>query len=346
MSDVVSPAPAERGWGKLLLALAAFLLLPPFTPLRALLPVEDTLLLLVPSLAACCVVGWWAGGRLLLAVVWVGLSIWMLAQPGAGVPYFNLVRGWSLLLAGAFGLVCLFGTARPFFSRALTASFLAITLVLMMSGRGPLTPARVGLAVKAELARRNTETLAMFRAALQQHPDVVKSMPQVASLPTEVENQLQVMADAGTRLYPSLLLLESLAALALAWRTYHRLARTRHGAPRGRLRDLRFNDQLVWGLIAGVTIVFIPSLENLDAAGRNLLVFFGALYAVRGFGVLSWFLAPGALAAALLVGFAMLWWPVLNAVAALGFMLLALAAFGLGLGDTWADWRSRARPTT
>jgi hypothetical protein len=346
MSDVVSPAPAERGWGKLLLALAAFLLLPPFTPLRALLPVEDTLLLLVPSLAACCVVGWWAGGRLLLAVVWVGLSIWMLAQPGAGVPYFNLVRGWSLLLAGAFGLVCLFGTARPFFSRALTASFLAITLVLMMSGRGPLTPARVGLAVKAELARRNTETLAMFRAALQQHPDVVKSMPQVASLPTEVENQLQVMADAGTRLYPSLLLLESLAALALAWSTYHRLARTRLGAPLGRLRDFRFNDQLVWGLIAGVTIVFIPSLENLDAAGRNLLVFFGALYAVRGFGVLSWFLAPGALAAALLVGFAMLWWPVLNAVAALGFMLLALAAFGLGLGDTWADWRSRARPTT
>jgi len=23
-----------------------------------------------------------------------------------------------------------------------------------------------------------------------------------------------------------------------------------------------------------------------------------------------------------------------------------LAALGLGLGDTWADWRSRARPTT
>ena len=286
------------------------------------------------------------GGRLLLAVVWVGLSIWMLAQPADAVPYFNLVRGWSLLLAGAFGLVCLFGTARPFFSRALTASFLALTLVLLMSGRGPLTPARVGLAVKAELARRNTETLAMFRTALQQHPDVVKSMPQVASLPTEVQNQLQVMADTGTRLYPSLLLLESLAALALAWSTYHRLARTRLGAPLGRLRDFRFNDQLVWGLIAGVTIVFIPSLENLDAAGRNLLVFFGALYAVRGFGVLSWFLAPGALAAASLVGFAMLWWPVLNAVAALGFMLLALAAFGLGLGDTWADWRSRARPTT
>jgi hypothetical protein len=346
MTDAVGPAPSERGWGKLLLALAAFLLQPPYTPLRALLPVEDTLLLLMPALAACCVVGWWAGGRLLLAVVWVGLSIWMLAQPAPPGGYFNLVRGWSLLLAGAFGMVCLFGTARPFLSRALTASFLAVTLVLMMSGRGPLTPARAKFAVQTELVRRNTETLAMFRTALREHPEVVKSMPQVASLPAELEGQLHVVAETGTRLYPSLLLLESLAALALAWGTYHRLSRTRLGAPLGLLKDFRFNDQLVWGLIAGVTIVFVPALDFLDTTGRNLLVFFGALYALRGFGVLSWFLAPGALAAASLVGFAMLWWPVLNSVAVLGFLLLALAAFGLGLGDTWADWRSRARPTT
>ena len=118
------------------------------------------------------------------------------------------------------------------------------------------------------------------------------------------------------------------------------------GAPLGFLKDFRFNDQFVWGLIAGLTIVFVPALEFLDGTGRNLLVFFGALYAIRGFGVLSWFLAPGALAAALLVGFAMLWWPMLSPVAVLGFMLLALAAFGLGLGDTWADWRSRVRSTT
>jgi Predicted membrane protein (DUF2232) len=346
MNDAATPAPSERGWGKLLLALAAFLLIPPYTPLRALLPVEDTLLLLMPALAACCLVGWWAGGRLLLAVTWVGLSAWMLMQSAPAGPYFNLVRGWSLLLAGSFGLVCLFGTGRPFFSRALSAAALALTLVLLMGSRGPLTPARARLAVQAEFARRNSETLAIFRTALQEHPEVVKSMPQVASLPTEVEGQLRIMAETGTGLFPSLLLLESLVALALAWGTYHRISRTRLGAPLGFLKDFRFNDQFVWGLIAGVTIVFVPALEFLDVAGRNLLVFFGALYAIRGFGVLSWFLAPGALAAALLVGFAMLWWPVLNAVAVLGFMLLALAAFGLGLGDTWADWRSRARPTT
>ncbi len=331
MSEPVTPAPSERGWGKLLLALVAFLVIPPSTPLRALLPVEDTLVLVAPALAACCLVGWWAGGRLLLAVAWVAVAV---------------VRGWSLLLAGSFGLVCLFGTGRPFFSRALSAAAMALTLVLLMSSRGPLTPARAQLAVQAEFARRNTETLANFRSVLKQYPEVVKSMPQMASLPGEVEGQLRMMAETGAGLFPSLLLLESLVALALAWGTYHRISRTRLGAPLGFLKDFRFNDQFVWGLIAGLTIVFVPALHFLDAIGRNLLVFFGALYAIRGFGILSWFLAPGALAAALLVGFAMLWLPVLTPVAVLGFMLLALAAFGLGLGDTWADWRSRARPTT
>ena len=346
MPDAVLPAPTERGWGKLLLALAAFLFLPLMPPLRALLPVEETLLLLLPALAACCLVGWWAGGRFVLALVGVGLAAWVLAQPAVPGSFYNLVRGWSLLLAGGFGLVCLFGVQRPFFSRALATLSLSLVLALVMSARGPLTPTRARQAVEAEFARRNAESMEMFRTFVREHPDVVKAMPQMGSLPDEFEQQLKLMAQTGTGLFPSLLLLESLVALALAWTTYHRLSRTRLGVPLGHLKDFRFNDQLVWGLIAGLAIAFVPALDFLGGAGRNLLVFFGALYAIRGFGVLSWFLAPGALAVTLMVGFAMLWWPVLNAVAVLGFMLLALAAFGLGLGDTWADWRRRARPTT
>ena len=186
----------------------------------------------------------------------------------------------------------------------------------------------------------------MLRSFITEHPDFVKAMPQMGSLPDEFDQQLRLMAQTGVGLFPSLLLLESLMALALAWATFHRLSRTRLGAPLGHLKDFRFNDQLVWGLIAGLAIVFVPALDFLGGTGRNLLVFFGALYAIRGFGVLSWFMKPGALAVTLFVGFAMLWWPVLNAVAVLGFVFLALAAFGLGLGDTWADWRRRARPTT
>ena len=346
MPDAVTPAPVERGWGKLLLALAAFLFLPHVQPLRALLPVEDTLLLLLPAVAACCLVGWWAGGRLSLAIVWVAMAGWVLALSAATGTFGNLVRGWSLVLAGAFGLVCLIRLQQAFFARALTALGLALVLVLGLSVRGPVASGRARQAMQGELARRNTESMATFRGFAQQYPDAAKSMPQLGTMLDEFEVQLKATSEAGVGLAPSLLLLESLVALALAWSTYHRIARMRLGAPLGPLKDFRFNDQLVWGLIVGLAVVFLPAFDFLDTAGRNLLVFFGALYAIRGFGVLSWFLAPGALAVMLMVGFAMLWLPVLTPVAVLGFMLLALAAFGLGLGDTWADWRRRARPTT
>jgi hypothetical protein len=148
-------------------------------------------------------------------------------------------------------------------------------------------------------------------------------------------------------IFPSLLALESLFALALAWAIYHRLSRARIGAPMRPLREFRFNDQLVWGLIAGLTIAFLPTLQGLRGFGRNVLVFFYALYALRGFGVLAWFLAPGALLATLTLSFALLSFPVIpQSVALLGFRLLLLLVFILGLGDTWADWRRRARPTS
>ena len=345
MSDVATPAPTERGWGKLLLAMTAFLFLPHLPPLRALLPVEDTLLLLLPAIAACCLVGWWAGGRAIIALLWVGLAVWVVTQAPVTGAYSNLFRGWTLLLAGAFGLVCLLGMHHAFFSRALTATGLTLALVLGLAVRGPFTPAKAMQAMQTELARRNGETMSALQTVAQQYPEAMKSVSQLGTL-EGFGAQLKATSDAGVGLAPSLLLLESLSALALAWTTYHRISRTRLGAPLGPLKDFRFNDQLVWGLIAGLAMVFMPALDFLDGTGRNLLVFFGALYAIRGFGVLSWFMKPGSLAMLLMVGFTMLWLPVLSPVAVLGFMLLALAAFGLGLGDTWLDWRRRARPTT
>ena len=165
-------------------------------------------------------------------------------------------------------------------------------------------------------------------------------------MPSETESQLNTLSRFGLTVFPSLLALESLLTLALAWAIYHRLSRARIGAPLRPLREFRFNDQLVWGLIAGLTIVFLPTLQSFRGVGSNLLLFFSALYAIRGLGVLAWFLAPGALAATLTIGFAMLWLPVIQFAAVVGFLLLLIAAFGLGLGDTWADWRRRARPTS
>lgn len=343
-------AGGERGWRKLVLALVAFIIVPTVPQLRAFLPVEQTVYLLLPALAACFLVGWWAGGRALLAIGWVALATWMVwPRPGTPDPFYNLERGWSLLLAGAFGLTCLFGERRPLFARALGALSIAIFLALLMSAMGPVPISAARQTIASEFVQRNDETMSRINGFIGEHPkewnELTARIPQLATMPAQTEEQLKTLSRVGLTIFPSLLALESLLALALAWAVYHRLSRARIGAPLRPLREFRFNDQLVWGLIVGLTIVFLPTLQSFRGVGRNLLVFFYALYAIRGLGVLAWFLAPGALAATLTVGFAMLWLPVIQLAAVFGFMLLLFAAFVLGLGDTWADWRRRARPT-
>jgi len=308
-------------------------------------------MLFVPALAACALVGWWAGGRALLAVIWVALSVWIVAFPIAPVtPFDNLVRGWSLLLAGAFGLVCLLGDQRPLLARALLALCVTFVLAAVMSLIGPVTLSQASSTVATEFARRNAETMAVLNTMIQSHAqqwsDLTNKVPLLADLPSKTQDELRTLSSAGRAIFPALLALESLAAMALAWATYHRLSRTRLGAPLRPLRDFRFNDQLVWGLIVGLTIILVPTLTTLRGSGKNLLVFFGALYAVRGFGVLTWFMAPGTLGITLAVGCLMLFAPVLNEIAVMAFLMLGVAALALGLGDTWADWRHRARPTS
>ncbi|HKO16588.1 MAG TPA: DUF2232 domain-containing protein [Gemmatimonadaceae bacterium] len=348
-------APAERGWGKLILALLAFVFVPMFPPVRAFLPVEQSIYLLVPALAACWLVGWWAGGRAIFAVGWLALATWLMWQhPSTPDSFLNLVRGWSLLLAGAFGLVCLFGLRRPLFSRALTALSITLFLALAMSSMGPVSVSEARQTVAEEFVRRNAETMTQINASVAQiaaqHPqewkELTDKVPWFHDVPARVQESLQLFSRAGLGLFPSLLALQSLLALALAWAIYHRLSRARLGAPMRPLREFRFNDQLVWGLIVGLTIIFLPTLATLHGVGRNLLVFFGALYAMRGLAVLAWFLAPGALATTITVALALLFLPIVQFVAAFVFLVLLIASFGLGLGDTWADWRHRARPTS
>jgi hypothetical protein len=66
----------------------------------------------------------------------------------------------------------------------------------------------------------------------------------------------------------------------------------------------------------------------------NLLLFFGALYLLRGIGVLSWVTHRRGIAIGLIL---------LIAVAPL---IAAALALGVGVGDTWMDWRKRVTPAT
>jgi hypothetical protein len=344
MTDIPRPKPEpKRGWKKLFFALFVFVFAPAIPQLRALLPVDETMLLFVPAMAACALVGWWAGGRVLSALLWVGIAFLVTQQGVASTGvYANLLRGWTLLLAGTFGMACLFGSSRPFFTRALGAVGATFALALLMSLFAPAAFSGASGAIAAEFAHRNTESLDLLHKAIAEWGEKI---PSLGLMQEQTEQQLNAMARAGQLMFPSLLALQSLAALALAWAAYHRLARQRIGAPLAPLREFRFNDQLVWGLIVGLVILVLPNLAGMRGLGANLVLFFGALYAMRGLGVLAWFMAPGTFAMTLIAGAVLVFVPVIQVVALLGFMTLGITALGLGVGDTWADWRGRARST-
>ena len=104
MTDAVPAAePRARGWGLLIAALVAFLLLPP--AFAIILPVTRGLLLMLPALGALMVVGWLAGGSLMLAVAWVAVAIVAVAVPPSAGVFDTMQRAWSVLLAGGFGLI-------------------------------------------------------------------------------------------------------------------------------------------------------------------------------------------------------------------------------------------------
>jgi hypothetical protein len=331
----------------------AFLLVPRIDLLRVVVPIDQTLLLVVPAIAASTLVAWWAGGRFWLALAWVAVAAWMLSHPLATAPAYDaLARGWAILLAAVFGVINLASSRRPFLSRGLStvaATFaIAVAIVLVSS----VSPARVQRTLTDELNRRaaawnaNAERLAespTWQRVQAEFPNLVQFL--------NVNERLgQVMPQAARRLFPALLAIESLAGLALAWGLYHRISRTRIGPPLGELQRFRLNDQLVWGFVAGFTIIVIPSLAAVRELGLNLAIFFGALYALRGLGVLTWFLAPRRVVAAfflvlVLASWLGLWLVSWRVPVAL-FVALVAVSVGLGLGDTWLDWRGRVRPVT
>ena len=358
MSEAVQAAPREQGWARLLLALAAFLFLPAIPVLGATLPVTESFLLLVPAFAVCTLVGWWAGGRAALAVVWVPLAIFTLVvRMDAMGSYGVLLRAWAVVLAGAFGLLAMLDIRRPFFTRALSSVAMALVaaLTIAMALKAPV--GRVQRIVAQQMERRNAGTVAQLRALSREQPDiwatVTRQYPNGQAPIDDVEDALGTVTRATAPVFVSLLALESLAALALAWALYHRLGRARLGPPLSVLGDFRFNDQLVWGLIVGLTILLLPSLAPARAAGfralrtpgLNLIVFFLSLYALRGFGVLSWMLSSRTLSIVVAVALVLVLVPMTAGIALPGLLSLVTAAGVLGLGDTWFDWRRRARLT-
>ena len=155
-----------------------------------------------------------------------------------------------------------------------------------------------------------------------------------ASFLRELASAAGQVAQLQAELFPALVALQTLAGLALAaWL----LSSFRgHRDPRLTLRpwrEFRFNDQLVWLLIAGLALVLLPLGDGAARLGYNAIFFMAVLYALRGVGVFL-FVSVGASKLVMLI---------FGALAAIFlYPLILSAAILLGLGDTWLDVRGRA----
>lgn len=332
MAEAATPVAKTQSWRPLFWGLAAFLVCPFLPFFEVLIPIQQTLLLLVPVIAACSIVGWKLGGRVALVLIWIALSLWMLLQHAGppGTQYDQMARGWAILLAASFGVVSLWSNTMPFFSRALFSIGLAAGIGFLIALSSPSGIARFQHAAGEELTRRVSTTIANIEEG-RNTPDWQELAARAPALDTwndDSETMMRAIPSLAASLLPALLALESLAALALGWGAYRRLSPVQIGPPLSPLTEFTFNDQLVWGLAVGATLCLLPAFEEGRNAGYNLLLFFGALYLIRGIGILAW-MARGRYV-----------YVVILSLLPQVFVIVTLA---LGLGDTWLDLRKRAK---
>jgi hypothetical protein len=254
---------------------------------------------------------------------WLGIAalVWGFALLPAGGAFQMLSRGWALLLGGAFLTVTLLRPRWFVFSRALVA------VAAALAASAAVLTAVGGWSRFDEMMTRHFDSVAMLtsREVLARFPD--------AAWAGDMAAMTGRMAGAQGTLYPALLALQSLAALALAWWAFSR-SRTRpaHRMALRPLREFRFHDALIWVAIGGLVLVLYPLGDGAVRAGYNVLLFMGALYVLRGIAVFV-FLARGA-PSMISVAFGVV-------ATVLFYPIVFTAALLVGLGDTWLDVRGR-----
>ena len=254
----------------------------------------------------------------------LGLLLWAVGVGFPAGPLGDLSRGWALLLGGAFLVATL---ARPGWG-VLPRSLTAVGLTLLMGG------------VAVLIAGGWADLDALIRSHLLNVSDTafrgLRPVKADTAMVAQFAETARRVANIQWQVFPALLALQSLAALALGSWAITRLRRGEGGVFVLRpLREFRFNDQLVWVVILGLALLVLPLDAVATRLGYNALLFMGGLYALRGLGVIV-FLAGGAPSLLTVVFGAIM--------AIFLYPLVLTAAVLVGLGDTWLDVRGRAAP--
>lgn len=258
------------------------------------------------------------GKRVGSLVAAVAIALWAFAVPGDGL--WHVERGWTLLVAGWFVVVTLRWPDVSFTRRALGAMTGALAVAAWFLTLRPGTWSVVDWLVSERIRRGVATALEAMR--------IVRTE---ATVPTTLTLTVYEAADIQAHLFPALLALGTLCALAVAWWAYVRFAEGRRDGL-GAMKDFRFDDNLVWVFIAGLALLVFGPGSGWSRAGSNVLVFMGALYALRGAAVVRALGGAPSVFTLLLVGIALLF---------LTPVVLVMALV-VGLGDTWLDLRTRA----
>ncbi len=258
-----------------------------------------------------------------LVALLLASAVGYLVFRGSGHPgLWFIERGWALLLGGWFVALTLRWPGSGFSSRALgaLAGALAVTATILAVRPGEWTVVR--WLVESRI-----------RQGLGSALEALRLMQGDGEMSETLVNAAYQTADIQGAVFPAFLGLTSLSALGVAWWLYVRLAR---GSDQGvgPLRDFRFNDQLMWVVIAGLGAVLLGSSPAWSDAGTNALVFMGALYALRGAAVVLFLYGGLNLLGMIVFLFGLLF------VAP----IVLMAAMVIGIGDTWLDLRSRSTP--
>jgi hypothetical protein len=254
-----------------------------------------------------------------VALAALGVALVVLGSPPSGLWYVE--RGWALLVGACFVALSIRWPDVRFLGRGLGAVLGAFMGMGLLFSVRPGDWAVVDWAVRSRIEVMVSTFFQSVRMSMG--PE---------ALPEGFEAQtLQTLA-MQSFIFPALLGLASLSALGCAWFLFRKVGRSPEEAL-GSIREFRFNDQLVWILIAGF-VALLASSGAVERIGVNAVVFMGTLYALRGVGVVL----------AIKGGFSVFGWLLL----AVGFVILApfviMGAAFIGLGDTWFDLRRRAFP--
>jgi hypothetical protein len=312
MDEDVTAAGAQtsRGWPR-----AAGL----FAVVLATSVVRPGVLIAVPLLMLLAVGGLRSAG----VVVAAGLATLIIASGSRDGIWFA-ERAWSVMVGGGFVALTMLAPSWALSSRALAAVMGAVGVASV------ILALRTDAWVAIDVALADT-----VREGFATTIYVMSTVGGEEGLSPALESWLLEVAEAQAAVYPALVCLGSMAALVVAWWARTRL-RGEGDQGVGPLRHFRFNDHLVWLLVAGLLLLVVQWGEALVRLGSNAVVFMGALYALRGAAVFV-FVSGGLSLFGYLTFF-------------VGLVLAAPVLFGvamlIGIGDTWLDIRSRAGERT